>query len=194
MSQNQANENYFKVGIIFKHFYYEKWLWNSLKKELCCTPSIFSLCRCGVFKAQYKRPTILVGNVRCFVSIRHLCDYNCVLDSWVASQTKCHIELGEKSKGFRITWLTTFNYKWLRIKRWRLVLIKIPLRLHLLHLFSVFYNVLILQILCFFPWHFLDKQSPSRWHYSRRKFFPAKHKSALPIKRIIDLFKKITKQ
>lgn len=59
----------------------------------------FSLCRCGVFKAQYKRPTILVGNVRCFVSIRHLCDGNCVLGSWFASQTKCHIELGKKIKG-----------------------------------------------------------------------------------------------
>lgn len=98
VSQNQANENYLKVGIIFKHFYYEKWLWNSLKKELCCNALNFSLCRCGVFKAQYKRPTILVGNVRCFVSIRHLCDGNCVLGSWFASQTKCHIELGKNQR------------------------------------------------------------------------------------------------
>lgn len=79
---------------IMKNDYETHW-----KKSLAVTPSIFSLCRCGVFKAQYKRPTILVGNVRCFVSIRHLCDDNCVLGSWFASQTKCHIELGKKIKG-----------------------------------------------------------------------------------------------
>lgn len=79
---------------IMKNDYETHW-----KKSLAVTPSIFSLCRCGVFKAQYKRPTILVGNVRCFVSVRHLCDDNCVLGSWFASQTKCHIELGKKIKG-----------------------------------------------------------------------------------------------
>lgn len=79
---------------IMKNDYETHW-----KKSLAVTPSIFSLCRCGVFKAQYKRPTILVGNVRCFVSIRHLCDDNCVLGSWFASQTKCHIELGKRIKG-----------------------------------------------------------------------------------------------